>query len=105
MSRGQPALSMMEELLETTAERQLYFIGSGKGYIMNLRSTGGKGKMVITQYLIIMQEGRQRVTYVLSYAALQRVLCTRSFFRQGQVPVLRDNLQTKLGREREDMQR
>ena len=51
--------------------------------------------------------GRQkaRIRHVRRGIQPCQELCTRSLFRQGQPPVFRDTLQTKLGRDREAPQR
>lgn len=57
--------------------------------------------MVIVQYLVIMQSGKPKQDVRAELCSICREPCTRLFFGQGQVPVLRDPLQTRSGRERE----
>lgn len=59
-----------ENFQELASERQHYIIGPGLGYIRNLRVTGGKVWLVMTQHPIIIWAGRQSRTSVLSHVGL-----------------------------------
>lgn len=95
-SEAVSTVSMVEELPLRWDSSTLLSQGRGmQGLLWR-----GRDRLVITlQYLIIMHSGSQSKTFMLSYAAFAESPA------QGQVPVLRDTLQTKSGREREALPR